>query len=141
MDSQSLQLVFATSNAYDALINFLSEELTRQNYEFISPSVLTFLGSLECGVNYGSDIARNLGVSRQMVAKTVKDLTRKGYLQTEDDTGKKKRILFTNHGEALMADARKVLADLDIKLHQRVDHRDMEKVITLLRSVRETLNH
>ena len=86
----------------------------------MTPSLLSFLSVLECGINYGSEIARTLGVSRQMVAKTVKELCQLGYLEQVDDIGKQKKILFTQSGEQLIADARQLLADLDSLLLQKL---------------------
>jgi len=68
---------------------------------------------LECGVNYGSEIARNLDVTRQMVAKTVKQLCKLGYLEQIDGAGKQKEIHFTVTGECLISDARQLLSELD----------------------------
>jgi DNA-binding MarR family transcriptional regulator len=73
------------------------------------------LGQLDCGVNYASDVARALGVSRQMVAKTVADLVRKGWLKQVPDPerGNRKVIRFTAKGERVMSDARAILEEMD----------------------------
>lgn len=113
VDSHSLKLVFCSAKTNELISQYLSKTLTEKGYVTASPSVLGFLSALECGVNYGSEIARNLNVSRQMVAKTVKELCRVGYLEQVDGPGKQKQILFTKQGEHLMADARQILAQLD----------------------------
>ncbi|WP_040306887.1 HTH domain-containing protein [Agarivorans albus] len=113
VDSHALQLVMATSKIQDLTSNYLSKALSNKGYSSISPATLSFLSALDCGINFGSEIARNLGVSRQMVAKTVKDLSNKGYLEQREGVGKQKQILFTHQGELLMADARLLLAELD----------------------------
>ncbi len=113
VESQSLQLVQATAKVQENTSDFLSKSLKDKGYQSATPSVLGFLGALDCGVNYGSEIARSLGVSRQMVAKTVKELCKTGYLLQVDGVGKQKQIVFTELGEHLMSDARQILADLD----------------------------
>ena len=95
VDSLALTLVQMASDVQERTTDYLSTSLQIKGYKTITPSILNFLGALECGVNYGSEIARNLNVSRQMVAKTVKELSRQGYLEQVADIGKQKKILFT----------------------------------------------
>ena len=81
VESKTLPLVQSCSSLADAVAFYLSFKLDEMGYVSITPSLLSFLSVLECGINYGSEIARTLGVSRQMVAKTVKELCRLGYLE------------------------------------------------------------
>lgn len=113
VDSQSLKLVQAAAQLQESTNQYLCKSLKRLGYESINPSALSFLSTLECGVNYGSEIARNLGVSRQMVAKTVKGLCHLGYLEQREAKGKQKEIVFTVRGESLISTARQLLADVD----------------------------
>ena len=129
MESQSLQLIQSASRLNDVITKHLSQRLVEKGYTSLTPSLLSFLGILECGVNYGSEIARTLGVTRQMVAKTVKDLCRLGYLEQIDGTGKQKEIHFTEMGEHLMSDARQLLAEVDKILFKCVDARTPQTII------------
>ncbi|MEE1675811.1 HTH domain-containing protein [Agarivorans aestuarii] len=129
VDSHALQLVMTTGKIQDLASNYLSEALTRKGYSAISPATLMFLSALDCGINFGSEIARNLGVSRQMVAKTVKDLSSKGYLEQRDGVGKQKQILFTDQGERLMADARLLLLELDKHLVKAMGREELNSLV------------
>jgi Mn-dependent DtxR family transcriptional regulator len=60
-----------------------------------------------------AEISRRLKVSRQMVAKTVKELCRAGYLEQIEGVGPQKQILLTEQGEHLISTVRVALADLD----------------------------
>lgn len=120
VDSYSLSLVLTAAQVHEKTSVYLSESLNKQGFTFITPSRLNFLSTLECGINYGSEIARNLGVSRQMVAKTVKELCQAGYLEQQAGHGKQKEIVFTKEGELLMSSARKLLADIDVVLSQAI---------------------
>ena len=113
VESQSLQLIQSAQKLNDVITQYISQRLVEKGYESLTPSFLSFLSILECGVNYGSEIARNLDVTRQMVAKTVKQLSQLGYLEQIDSAGKQKEIHFTETGEYLMSDARQLLAELD----------------------------
>jgi len=115
VESESLTLAFRLGEAQDALMAHLASRLRALGHIGVTASALGFLGQLECGVNHASAIADKLGVSRQMVAKTVAELERKGWLEHGVDPHRRNRktIRFTAEGERLMADTRLVLAQLD----------------------------
>ena len=115
VESDSLSLAFQFAQAHDALLAYLAAELTARGHEGITVSALGFLAQLDCGVNQASAIAQKLGVSRQMIAKTVAEMERAGWLVQERDAQRRNRkvIRFTAAGEQLMADTRLVLAELD----------------------------
>lgn len=129
IESQSLQLIQSALRLNEVITKYLSQRLIEKGYVSLTPSLLSFLSILECGVNYGSEIARNLGVTRQMVAKTVKQLCQLGYLEQLDGAGKQKEIHFTETGEYLMSDARQLLAEMDDILFKNVDARASQVII------------
>lgn len=135
VESQSLQLIQSASRLNDAITKYLSLRLMEKGYTSLTPSLLSFLSILECGVNYGSEIARNLGVTRQMVAKTVKELCRLGYLEQIDGAGKQKEIHFTEIGEYLMSDARQLLSEVDEILFKGLDVRKPQAIINELNTI------
>ena len=137
VDSQSLTLAFGSASLSEALSNYLAVALNKQGYGSINPSTLGFLSSLECGVNYGSELARSLGVSRQMVAKTVKELSKVGYLEQLEADGKQKPIVFTQRGEDLMAEARQLLANLDKILGKKIGSDSLKKTVSNLNQIEE----
>jgi len=135
IDSQALQLVLGAAQVNNSISQYLSKSLKDKGYKLASPAALSFLSRLECGVNYGSEIARNLGVSRQMVAKTVKGLCLAGYLEQVDGTGKQKNIVFTDTGELLMSEARQLLAGIDKALETQLSERSLAATVTNLNSI------
>lgn len=135
VNSQSLQLIFSASSMTDKISLYLSNTLKNKGYDSATNKVLSFLSTLECGVNYGSEIARNLGVSRQMVAKTVKELCAVGYLTQIDGVGKQKQILFTELGEQLMSDSRLILAKLDKTLHKSLGQLTLQETIDKINNI------
>jgi DNA-binding MarR family transcriptional regulator len=134
-NSQSLGLVFSTAEMHDRITEYVAQQLKAQGYADVSPSTLNFLSALDCGINYGSDIARRLQVSRQMVAKTVKELCSLGYLEQRPGKGKQKPIRFTVAGEQLMANVRAILAHLDEQLHEQVGEAALSEAITTLEAI------
>ncbi|MEM9507779.1 MAG: MarR family transcriptional regulator [Cyanobacteria bacterium P01_E01_bin.35] len=140
VESQSLQLFFGAAKMNEQISLYLSNALKEKGYRSITPCILNFLSTLECGVNYGSEIARTLGISRQMVAKNVKELCSKGYLEQVASKGKQKQILFTELGEHLMSDSRQLLAELDEILCKTVCHTILEETIEKLKNIQVTVS-
>ena len=139
VESRSLQLTQSTSRLNDVVVKYLSQRLIEKGYISLTPSLLSFLSILECGINYGSEIARNLGVTRQMVAKTVKELCHSGYLEQIDGIGKQKEIHFTEAGEQLMSDARLLLSEVDDFLCEHSDVAELERIISEINSITESI--
>jgi len=139
VESRALQLVQGAGAVMDRITRHVSDELQARGYRGATPSVLGFLSTLECGINHGSDIARNLGVSRQMVAKTVRELCRAGYLEQVSAGGRQKQILFTLTGEQLMADARHVLAELDQRFAEQLGMGTVVATVRTLTRIEQVL--
>lgn len=139
VESKSLQLLLSAVQVHEKTSLYLSESLKKKGYTFASPSILNFLSALECGVNYGSEIARTLGVSRQMVAKTVKELCSANYLEQREALGKQKEIIFTKTGELLMSDARQLLADIDKVLNKKMGKNQLKATVTNLENVQRIM--
>lgn len=134
-DSNTLRLVSTTANLSEKITAYVSQRLREKGYASASAPVLGFLSKLECGENYASEIARDLGVSRQMVAKTVKELCEAGYLKQEAGTGKQKKILFTLEGERLISDARNLLLELDAILANSIGENALLKTLVNLDTI------
>ena len=140
VDSQSLKLLFGTDKLGEQITHYLVKGLQKKKYESITPSILSFLGALDCGINYGSEIARNLGVSRQMVAKTVKELCQIGYLQQVEGNGKQKQILFTRQGERLISEARQLLLELDQVLIKKLGKNNLKESLSTIEEIQRIVS-
>jgi len=137
-DSMTLKLLKSTDFLQTKISQMLVYELQKKGYSAINVSRLGFLSALECGVNYASEVSRNLGVSRQMVSKTVKELCELNYLSQEKATGKQKAIIFTLRGEQLISECRSLLVDFDRKL--KLTSTDLSQLIADIENVNEVLN-
>ncbi len=140
VESQSLQLVLAAAQVHEKITLYLSESLKKKGYKFVSPSMLNFLSTLECGINYGSEIARTLGVSRQMVAKTVKELCKANYLEQREGLGRQKEIVFTEVGELLMSDTRQLLSGIDKVLGKDMGEDQLKTLAAGLESLQKSIS-
>ncbi len=134
VESRSLTLVFLLSEVNEKLLARLAMDLAARGHARVTASALGFLGQLDCGINHAAGIAERLGVSRQMVAKTVAEMERAGWLKQAPDPQRRNRkvIRFTPEGERLMADARLTLAELDAQLERDCGAAFLPELITTL---------
>lgn len=139
VESKTLQLLLTASKIQDLTNIYLCKELTAKGFNNVTPSILNFLSELECGVNYASEIARKLDVSRQMVAKTVKQLSTMEYLEQVEGVGKQKEILFTHKGELLISTARQLLAGIDQSLNKAIGENLIDESILNLNKIQKVI--
>jgi DNA-binding MarR family transcriptional regulator len=132
VDSRSLQLAALSAAVRDRVVRWVADGLRVDGFHDVPPSTLEFLDALDCGVNVASDIARTLGVSRQMVAKTVKELCQLDYLAQLEGKGRQKRIVFTPQGEMLMARVRQRLRELDTVIDAQIGSRRLDEALASL---------
>jgi len=138
-ESDTLTLVQTAGMVKDRISEVAAARLRDRGYEDVSAALLGFLGALDCGVNFGSDIARRLNISRQMVAKTVKELSEAGYLIQGTGPGKLKPIEFTLKGEKLMSEVRQILAEMDRELNKTAGKKNLKDLVRELDALTGTL--
>ena len=135
-DSHSLRLVHLATNFERRAQRWLIDLLHGRGFVDLTQSQLSFLGALDCGPNNASQIANDLGITRQAVHKTVKELETCGWLEsTVDPIRRNQRIItFTDEGERMMSEARALFKQLDAKLFAGWDPEKLEAVFALLQS-------
>lgn len=106
-------LVRAERAVMDHLLASLSAE-----FPGVTAAHLAFFGALDCGVTHASAAASRLGISRQAVSRTVRELVDLGLIDPMEATGQggRSRITMTPKGEALALSGRACLAALEDRL-------------------------
>lgn len=91
----------------------------------LNASHLTFLSNLDCGDTYASAVARRMGVSRQAVYRSTRELQRLNILKLEtDETRKTQKIIrMTKLGQKIVMDARACLSKIETTLSERIGER------------------
>jgi DNA-binding MarR family transcriptional regulator len=135
-DSRSLKLVHLASIFEKRAQKWLIDLLHSRGFTELTQSQLNFLGALDCGPNYASQVANQLGITRQAVHKTVKELETCGWLQTSSDPIRRNQriITFTEEGERMMSEARALFKELDDILFAGWDADRIDAVFVLLES-------
>ncbi len=79
---------------------------------------LALFSALDCGATHAAAAAQRLGISRQAVARTAREMADLGLLERVEDADARNRNLLrmTAAGEALARDGRRILADLEAGL-------------------------
>lgn len=134
VESQALRLSQAIAAYQQDQVTWLITQLTERGFGDLTPTHVSFLSSLDCADNYASQIARKLNLSRQAVHKTVTELSRLGFVESVPNRVKRnsKVIQITAQGEALIAAARLLYAELDKNLTENCSHEEIESLIDLL---------
>jgi len=137
VESRSLNLIRQLADFQTRMVIWLIAGLHKDGFTKITAKQLTFMGELDCGVNHASELARRLGVSRQAIHKSVKDLSGVGWLETKNhpEFGNQKIIQFTIEGERLMSHARQHFAELDQILESRFGKDDLDGLSAVLAPV------
>jgi DNA-binding MarR family transcriptional regulator len=138
VDSRSLTLIRQMTGFQSYMVERLIAGLRQDGFTGLTANQLTFMGELDCGVNHASELARRLGVSRQAIHKSVKDLIKIGWLETSDhpDFGNQKIIQFTVEGERLISCARQHFADLDKILENRFGKESLDAMSAIIENPR-----
>ncbi|MFT5005832.1 MAG: DNA-binding MarR family transcriptional regulator [Paracoccaceae bacterium] len=134
VDSRSLKLIRQLADFQTRMVGWLITGLRQDGFTELTVNQLTFMGELDCGVNHASELARRLGVTRQAIHKSVKDLSQIGWLETtmHPEFGNQKIIQFTREGERLMSRARQQFADLDQILEGRLGQDGLDHLARML---------
>jgi len=138
-ESRSLRMALSLRDAHEFLMSWLSRRLVERGHQSVSPSALGFLGQLDCDINYAAEVARRLGVSRQMAGRRIAEMEKQGWIEVSPNTERRNRksIRFTERGERLMSDARSLLSGLDDTLDEYFGPEWIESLTEHLRRLPE----
>ncbi|MFN3856339.1 MAG: MarR family winged helix-turn-helix transcriptional regulator [Caulobacter sp.] len=89
------------------------------------------MANVVMGVHKPSDIARNLGISRQAVHTTINQMVELGMLELREDAedGRAKTVALTPRGQDMRQDADRVMSDLQAELRRRIGGRNVDNLI------------
>ena len=100
----------------------LMAALAAKGYTGLTETHLTLLGNLDCGTTHASAVAQRIGLSRQAIYRTIREMEAMSYLELQDDPNRRnqKLVVMTDAGMRLALDARAALAKVEETLGQRV---------------------
>lgn len=130
-DTHFLTIARSSADLYSQIMDIVCRELHTAGYQTITPSALLLLSQLDCGEATASELARNLGVSRQRITNSVKELKQEGYLQQAPARGKRIPLSLSQDGQAIIAKARQVFAQLDKAVPDSKSGLNLSEYITM----------
>lgn len=101
----------------------------------LTPAHIAFLANLDCGETHASAVARRMGVSRQAIYRTIRELQTLRILTLVDnpEKGNQKLIRMTPHGTKVVADACVCLSAVENALRERIGSKDFDRLSGILR--------
>ena len=108
------------------LAHSLDTRLAARGHPPLTEAQTALLSNLDCGSTYASAVAQRMGISRQAVYRTVREMAALGLLELQTDPVKRnqKLIVMTDKANALAIDARAVLAEIETELAARIGPAD-----------------
>lgn len=100
----------------------------------LSTAHIAFYCNLNCGMSHASEVARRMGITRQAVYKTTRELQRLGALTLSMDPSdrRQKIITMTPLGEQIALDARECMAQIESHLRSRIGRENVELLYDVL---------
>lgn len=125
-----LSLINATQWISVSLLNLMKA----RGYDYLTSAHLTFFASLDCGTTHASNVARRMGISRQAVYKTTKELQKLGVLELLEapDDRRQKVIVMTEIGEQIALNSRSCMAEIEDHLANQIGVDELRQLMASL---------
>ena len=121
---------FTTERPLSVLLHAAAEDVLRRlrdglharGWREVTTPQLVLFGHLDCGATHAALIAQRLGVSRQAISRTLRELETAGLvtLEIDPDRGNRRLVVMTPRGERLALAARAELAAIEAALAERL---------------------
>lgn len=122
LEKHAEPLTVLLETASQSFLRDLTARLRARGYETVTEPHLVLFGNLDCGATHAAQIAQRMGVSRQAISKTLRELQELGFLRLEDDPGRRnqKLVVMVERGMQLALDARAELRRIEAEIADRI---------------------
>jgi DNA-binding MarR family transcriptional regulator len=109
--------------------------MTRRGHSKITVPHLLFIAHLDCGVTHASLVAKRMGVTRQAVYKTTRELQKLSLLTLDVDPERRnqKIIHMTARGRRAVTDALDCLSRVEKEVESRLGTENFSRLKNMLR--------
>jgi len=109
----------------------LQSFLQAQGWDQVTRPQSMVMANVVIGVHKPSDIARNLGISRQAVHTTINQMVKLGMLEIRDDAEDRRAtiVAVSAKGRAMGVDADRAMEALAAELRRRIGPRNVENLV------------
>jgi DNA-binding MarR family transcriptional regulator len=128
-------LLVPLMNAFLWFDDGLQSYLQAQGWHQVTRSQSMVMANVVVGVGKPSDIARNLGLSRQSVHTTIMQMAKMGMVELNHDPedGRAWIVTVSEKGRAMGRDADDAIAALTTELRRRIGSRNVDNLIKAFR--------
>jgi DNA-binding MarR family transcriptional regulator len=128
MTRSGADLALLLLGGFRALADAGSAELAERGYDKIRPIHDFALRSIVAGADTTAELARELGISKQAVIKTVGFLEAEGYVAVAADErdGRRRLYRLTDRGQALLRTGEQVFNELRDRWARRIGATELE---------------
>ncbi|WP_315093566.1 MarR family winged helix-turn-helix transcriptional regulator [uncultured Cellulomonas sp.] len=130
MSRSGADLALLLLEGFRSLADAGSAELAERGYPRIRPIHDFTLRSIVAGADTTAELARELGISKQAVSKTVAVLESEGYVATGTDArdGRRRVYSVTDRGHALLRTGLQVFDELRGRWAERIGAEQLERL-------------
>ena len=124
------ELALLLLGGFRALADAASEELAARGHEKIRPVHDFAIRTIDRGADTASDLARQLGVSKQAAAKTIAFLEERRYIHGESDPrdSRRRRFVVTDKGHDLLRTGERVFDELRAQWAERIGADELQRL-------------
>ena len=121
----ALPLLLDLANAW--VSHGLKSGLASAGFSDVTDSQLSVFANLDCGATSASEVARRMGLSRQGISRTLRDLEAAELVTLEPSptNSKQKNIVMSERGMALANAARQSLSQTEAALAKKIGPKKM----------------
>lgn len=109
----------------------LQSYLQARGWDQVTRPQSMVMANVVVGVHKPSDIARNLGISRQAVHTTINQMVELGMLELQDDSDDRraKIVVVSEKGKAMGRDADDAMTAITAELRRRIGPKNVENLV------------
>ncbi len=130
MTRSGADLALLLLGGFRALADAATAQLALRGHEKIRPVHDFAIRTIDAGADTASELARQLGVSKQAAAKTLAFLEERGYISAETDPrdSRRRRFAVTDEGHGLLRTGEQVFDELRDQWAKRIGAEELERL-------------
>lgn len=130
MSRSGADLALLLLGGFRALADAATAELAVRGHEKIRPVHDFAIRNIDAGADTASELARQLGVSKQAAAKTIAFLEQRAYISGETDArdSRRRRFSVTDEGYALLRTGEQVFDELREQWAERIGAAELDRL-------------
>lgn len=130
MDATEPELTFLLGMSFQLLLAEFVRRVEAAGYPDLRPVHGAVFQALKLGGLTGTELAAQLGVTKQAAGQMADELERRGYVRRDEHPagGRRRLIVLTDRATAHLAVAGRIIHDLEAELADRLGHDEVARL-------------